>query len=165
MRAPTIALLLSIPAVLAAEDAAPPSVSDLAWLAGSWCAESDTATAEEHWVAPHGGVLLGLHRDVRAGRGAFFEYLRIVEEDGAVVYYASPAGRPATPFRLVELTGEKAVFANPEHDFPQRIIYERDGDQLKATIEGEVGGETRASAWRWKKDACGFLTGDRPVSD
>ncbi len=157
MRTLLIVVLLSLPIAAAAEEAAPPTVADLAWLAGAWCSSSENATAEEYWVAPHGGVVLGLHRDVRAGGRAFFEHLLIVEEDGALVYYASPAGRPATPFTLIEAGERRAVFANPEHDYPQRIIYERDGDQLTATIEGDVAGETRASGWRWRKDACGFL--------
>ena len=158
-------LLLSTPSLLVAEEAAPASVADLAWLTGSWCSESADATAEEHWIEPHGGVMLGLNRGVRSAGGVFFEYLRIVEEKGAVVYYASPAGRAATPFTLVETGDRRAVFANPEHDFPQRIIYESTGDELIATIEGEVGGETRSSSWSWKRDACGFLDEDPTTSD
>ena len=157
--------LFSTASLSTAEEAAPASAADLAWLTGSWCSESADATAEEHWIEPHGGVLLGLNRSVRAAGGVFFEYLRIVEEEGAVVYYASPAGRPATPFTLVESGDRRAVFANPEHDFPQRIIYESTGDELVATIEGDVGGETRLSSWRWKKDACGFLDKDPATSD
>lgn len=165
MRTLLIVLLLTTPLPAAGEEAAPASVADLGWLAGAWCGESDKATAEEHWIAPHGGVILGVHRDVREGRGTFFEYLRIVDEDGAVVYYASPAGRAATPFTLVESGERRAVFANPEHDYPQRIIYESTGEELTATIEGDVGGETRSSGWRWKKDACGFLDEREPASD
>lgn len=149
----------------AAEEAGTASVADLAWLTGSWCSESADATAEEHWIEPHGGVILGLNRSVRAAGGVFFEYLRIVEEEGAVVYYASPVGRAATPFTLVESGDRRAVFANPEHDFPQRIIYESTGEELIATIEGEVGGETRSSTWSWKRDACGFLEEDPPPPD
>lgn len=41
-----------------------------------------------------------------------------------IVYLASPGGRcPATLFRLETLKGEYVVFANPAHDFPQRIEY------------------------------------------
>lgn len=159
----SVAVLLATSA-LAHHDATG-GVEQLAWLAGSWCGASETATAEEHWLAPHGGVLLGVHRDVRQGRPAFFEFLRIAEEDGEIFYHASPDGREATAFRLVEIAGRRAVFANPEHDYPQRIIYESSGDELTATIEGEVDGETRSSAWRWQKDACGFLAAESADGD
>jgi hypothetical protein len=38
----------------------------------------------------------------------------------------------------------RVVFANAENDFPSRIVYERDGDALKARIEGEIGGQAAA---------------------
>ena len=51
-------------------------------------------------------------------------YLRIVERDGGLVYIAQPGGNPPTEFVLTELDKKRAVFVNPRHDFPQRIIYE-----------------------------------------
>ena len=44
------------------------------------------------------------------------------------------AGRPTAAH-------ERIVFENAEHDFPQRIVYRRDGDRLHASIEGEEGYE------------------------
>ena len=62
-------------------------------------------------------------------------------------------GRAPTAFRLVEVSGQRAVFENPGHDFPQRIIYRREGDTLHARIEGNQNGELRYSEWQWKKKA------------
>ena len=53
-----------------------------------------------------------------------FEYLRIVERDGGLVYVAQPGGRPPTEFVLTELDNQRAVFVNPRHSYPQRIVYE-----------------------------------------
>ena len=53
-----------------------------------------------------------------------FEYLRIVERDGGLVYVAQPGGRSPTEFMLTELDKKRAVFVNPRHDYPQRIVYE-----------------------------------------
>jgi hypothetical protein len=44
----------------------------------------------------------------------------------------------------------EAVFENPGHDFPQRIIYRREGDSLIARIEGEVDGRRRSAQWEWR---------------
>jgi hypothetical protein len=125
-------------------------LSELAWLAGSWEGEAEGGTMEEHWTEPRGGIMLGLHRAIGPKGSAFFEFLRIAETDDGIVYFASPLGRPPTPFPLVEVSGTRAAFRNPEHDFPQRIVYELDpSGALIARVEGIVDGEPRSSEWRW----------------
>jgi hypothetical protein len=39
------------------------------------------------------------------------------------------------------------VFENEAHDFPQRVIYRREGDRLLARIEGKIGGKERSADW------------------
>jgi hypothetical protein len=126
-------------------------VSALAWLTGHWRGGQDGLEMEEVWTAPAGGMLLGLHRDVKGGRSVSWEFLRIEQTQDGPVYLASPRGRPATPFKLVESGERRAVFANPQHDFPQRILYwiEADG-ALHARVEGAAG---KALEWRWEKAA------------
>lgn len=69
------------------------------------------------------------------------------------MYLASPKGRqPATPFKMIEMAANKVVFENPEHDFPQRIIYEREGDTLTARIEGTQNGEPHHQQWSWQRE-------------
>ncbi len=68
--------------------------------------------------------MLGVSRTVKADRMTSFEYLRIVERDGGLVYVAQPGGRTATEFVLTEYDKQRAVFVNPRHDYPQRIVYE-----------------------------------------
>jgi hypothetical protein len=65
-----------------------------------------------------------------------FEFLRIVEKEGGLVYIAQPGGRPPTEFVLTELGGRSAAFENPSHDFPERIEYKLSGETLTATISG-----------------------------
>jgi hypothetical protein len=126
-------------------------IADLAWLSGSWAGEDGDLEMEEHWTAPKGGSMLGLHRDVAGGRTVLFEFLRIEEGPDGIVYLASPRGRPPTPFRLTEAGPRSAVFENPEHDFPRRIRYwiEPDGS-LAARVEGKEGGSEAPQEWRWR---------------
>jgi hypothetical protein len=82
-----------------------------------------------------------------------FEYLRIVERDGALVYIAQPGGAKGTEFTLTELTTEngatRAVFDNPRHDYPKRIVYELSAeDGLSATIGFTKGGTPRRFEWK-----------------
>jgi hypothetical protein len=133
-------------------EAAPPDLAELAWLAGSWTGVDQGVEMEEFWQAPKGKSMLGLHRDIAKGRTVSFEFLRIEATAEAITYWGSPEGRPATPFRLVELKGKRVVFENPEHDFPQRIIYWLDGDgALHAKIEGTQGGKNSSMEWSWRR--------------
>ena len=104
---------------------------------------------EEFWTTPGGGIALGLHRDVFPDGTSFFEFLRVVNTERGLAYIASPRGAGTTEFMLVRLDGQSAVFENMEHDFPQRIIYRREGDQLTARVEGQVNATTTASEWVW----------------
>ena len=141
--------LLLCSAALAAQ-ATKPAIADLAWMAGSWTGESGGIQMEEHWTAPKGNSMVGLHRDIGKGRTLLFEFLRIEQQGDHIVYLSMPNGRsPATPFPLKEIAGTRVVFENPKHDFPQRIIYWKDGNDLRARIEGTRNGKTGGEEWRW----------------
>lgn len=138
-------------AVPAAEPGPTPALADLAWMAGCWTGDEEGTVTEECWLAPSGGILLGMHRDVRPSGKSFFEFLRIEAVGDSAVYWGSPSGRPATPFGLVEKGPRRVVFANPAHDFPQRIIYWRTDDGLlHARVEGTVRGTLRQEEWHWR---------------
>jgi hypothetical protein len=135
--------------------AGPEAIAALAWLQGSWSGETGGLQMEEHWTAPSGGALLGMHRDVKNGRMVSFEFLRIDASAEAVTYWASPRSAPPTPFRLKELgPGRRVVFENPEHDFPQRILYwPTDDGALHARVEGPAGAAEKAMEWTWTRSA------------
>ncbi|HSQ60104.1 MAG TPA: DUF6265 family protein [Acidobacteriota bacterium] len=120
-------------------------------MAGCWTGDEGGTVTEECWLAPSGGILLGMHRDVRPSGRSFFEFLRIEAVGDSAVYWGSPSGRPPTPFGLVERGPRRVVFANPAHDFPQRIIYWRTDDGLlHARVEGTVRGTLRQEEWHWR---------------
>jgi hypothetical protein len=125
------------------------SLSKLAWLAGTWVGEEGGVLIQEQWMEPQAGIMLGMHREIRPRQGRSFEFLRIEEEPEGLVYYASPQGRPATPFKIASLERRKVVFENLDHDFPQRILYWIDDEGLlHARVEGE--GEPSLE-WRWRR--------------
>jgi hypothetical protein len=141
MRRLLLCLALTLP--LFAE----PKLDDLAWMTGHWSATIDGWEMEEVWLAPGGGMMPGLHRDAK-GAKAMFEFLRSAQTPEGIVYFAQPGGKPPTPFKLTEVTPTRAVFANPEHDFPKRIIYTLQEKRLCARVEGD--GE-KAQDWCWAK--------------
>jgi Domain of unknown function (DUF6265) len=121
-------------------------IGDISWLAGAWVGtRSSGSSIEECWSPPLGGAMLAVSRTVNtSGKMVAFEYLRIVERDGGLVYIAQPGGAKGTEFTLTELSGTRAVFDNPRHDYPKRIVYEISAEgALSATIGFTKGGTPR----------------------
>jgi hypothetical protein len=64
-------------------------------------------------------------------------------------------GAKPTVFRMITGSDGEVVFENPEHDFPQRIIYRRESaDALFARIEGQEKGVNKAMDFRFKRSKC-----------
>ena len=121
---------------------------DLSWMAGYWLDCSGGREVSETWSDPRAGLLVGHAVTVEQGR-ASFEVSHIGLTPQGFAYVAQPGGAPPTAFAVVEGGPNRAVFANPENDFPTRILYERDGDALKARIEGEIDGQARSMEWNF----------------
>ncbi|MFV1885455.1 MAG: DUF6265 family protein [Balneola sp.] len=144
MKAFIITCLVFISTSLSAQ-----TLSDLKWMNGYWTNQQNGNSSEELWSTASGGMMMGMNRGVYANGISSFEFIRIVESEGKVIYLASPGGQTPTPFTLTKVTGKKAVFENMENDFPQRIIYSRDGDELTARIEDSSG--EKGMQWTWTK--------------
>jgi hypothetical protein len=136
---PLVILLALTPLLAQQSGEKKTTVADLAWISGAWVLESGPRRIEEHWTAPASNAILGMSRTLRGSRMVAFEFLRIVERPDGIYYVAQPGGRPATDFKLTRFDGSTAVFENPQHDFPKRILYTRnpDGSLTARTDAGE----------------------------
>ena len=126
-----------------------------AWLTGCWELTRGNLIIEEQWMAPRAGSMLGMSRTTRGAETIGFELVVVKVLDGHLVYEAHPSNQPSAAFRLTEATDSMVVFANPEHDFPQRISYERFGpDSLRAWIDGTIDGTARTVTFRYARTQC-----------
>ena len=118
--------------------AAKPTLQDFTWLAGHWRIEQADRLVDEHWMAPSGGLMMGMARFVQAGKVLEYEFTLLRQEaNGDIVYIASPSKQAETAFKLTSLRNGQAVFENPQHDFPTKIVYGLQADgSLLAAIEG-----------------------------
>jgi hypothetical protein len=129
--------------------------SVLSWMAGCWRQESPGRLVEEMWMPPAGGGMLGMSRTVTKGRIADHEFLRIVVQDGRLVYIAKPARQPEATFTATTAGPREVIFENLEHDFPQRVIYRLQADgNLAARIEGTEKGQPRGIDFPMRRAAC-----------
>ncbi len=129
-------------------------LASLSWMNGCWVSETETSRSDHWWMPGHGGTMIGIQRDVANDTTQFVEFVQINERDGRIVYDVSPSGQTRTEFALIEQGAQRVVFEKPDHDYPQRIMYESEGDVLTARIEGNVDGEFRSSEWRWQRAEC-----------
>lgn len=146
--------MITVPGMLLLMLLSPPSarveLESLSWISGEWASSDGGARSEELWTTPAGGVMLGLHRDVRPSGRAFFEYLRIEERDGTLFYVAAPGGTASTEFELDSSGDSRVSFVNELHDWPKRITYWRDGQRLCARASGLSSSE-QSQEWCWDR--------------
>jgi hypothetical protein len=146
------AAIAVVSAAPSAQERRPPAratISDVAWLAHAWTGDAPGVLLEERWTTPAGGAMLAVSRTVKDGRLTAFEFLRIVERDGGLVYIAQPGGRPPTEFVLTAVSAQSATFENPAHDFPKMIRYAIRNDGL---LEARVSdGAARGQSFLFKR--------------
>ena len=133
-------------------------IDRLAFIAGCWTLTRPNGTKiEEQWLAPAGGAMLGVSRSVRDGKLREYEFVRILPAaDGKLQFVAIPSGQAESAFPVKEIGDNTVTFENPQHDFPQRILYRLvDKDTLVAQIEGSVGGQARSADFPYKRCARG----------
>ena len=118
-----------------------PTLADLSWISGDWqTAPGGRRQIEEHWTAVAGGSMMGVSRTVAGEKTVEFEYLRIEQRADGIYYVAHPKARcPGTDFKLTSASASEAIFENPQHDFPKRIIYRKTADGLTASIDAGEG--------------------------
>ena len=135
--------------------AAASALDRVVWLQGCWEMASAGRTIEEHWTAPRGGVMLETGRTVRDGRLLEYEFVVLREDGDRLAYEAHPSGQPPAVFQARDLSDSRVVFENPEHDFPQRVGYERrDADTLAAWIDGTANGKARRVDFLYRRVTC-----------
>lgn len=151
------------PAGVPAQEA--PKLADLAFMTGCWngdfrARDGRTGTIEEHYTSTSENVMLGTTRYLLDGRAIQFELTTILADSAGVTFLPYPRGR-ASPDGFLFTTADRnesgttmrAVFEAPEHDFPKRIIYRREGDRLFARADGGEGSD-QVQEWTMAAAPC-----------
>jgi uncharacterized protein DUF6265 len=140
--------------------AAPPArVESLRWMTGCWEQKGARATVEEHWTRPAGGAMIGIGRTIRhaltGDTTTSYEFTRIIERSGKLVFVAQPSGQTPADFTEESLSDSSVTFSNPAHDYPQSVSYARRGsDSLYARTDGNIGGKNRRIEFAYARRSC-----------
>ncbi len=131
------------------------TIDQVSWFAGCWERARGSLVTEERWGAPRGGMMVGTSQTVRGRETVEYEFLRVFERDGRLVYEAHPSGQAMNRFASVVVTDSTVMFTDPQHDFPQEIAYRRAGpDSLIAGVSGVRGEETRSIEFAFARVSC-----------
>jgi len=150
--------LIAITAFAAASCASAEVPRSPTWISGYWLSCSEGMQVVESWIDAGTGTLLGANLTQAGETG--FEFLRVSPNAaGGYSYFAAPGGGPATEFRMTSNDGARVVFENAGNDFPQKIIYQREEDTLRAHIEGEIDGELQGMSWSFSLESANAACG------
>lgn len=111
----------------------------LDWLNGDWINNNPRpgTNGNEKWSKVSDVEWKGLGTTMKGSNIIFQEKLRLIMKDGFIYYVADvKENKEPVYFKFTELTDNMFSCENPEHDFPKKITYQRDGNRLKATISG-----------------------------
>ncbi len=121
-------------------------------IAGLWQTEGNMLYYE-HWAPRNDSVLEGRGFSLNGSDTLFSEKLKIETSKGAMTYFAQVSDQnkgAAIPFPLVKQTKNSWIFENPQHDYPNRIIYTLLNDStLDARIENIRG--KKAKTFHFKR--------------
>lgn len=141
---------LAIAALLLAPFAGAAQETPFDWLAGEWRQERGDAWTTEHWQRAADGTMAGQGNSGRGHAVGESETMTIALDGFVAVFTARPTGAQApTQFRETARGVQDVTFENPGHDYPQRIRYWREGDELLAEISLKDG--SRAMRWRYRR--------------
>jgi hypothetical protein len=128
-----------------------PALAPLAaWWQGAWSPHD--SQGYEFWVGA-GGAFWGININGAMHRTTW--EVMVVDDgegkgapDGQLRLIAMPGGARPTEFRATDVTADAVTFANPSHDAPKQIRYQKRLDELIATLDD--GKDLRWVSTPWK---------------
>lgn len=108
-----------------------------AFLKGTW--KRANKNSYEQWSVTENGQLKGVSFRMKDGLPEITEYMDLVKEGDAVFLVATvPSQNQGKGIRFrLKAEGQRYIFENPAHDFPQKIVYEYlHEDSVKISLSG-----------------------------
>ena len=111
----------------------------LEWLQGTWIRTNAKPgqSGNETWLRVSASELQGSAFTLKGQDTLFTEKLKLVVK-GNNIYYVADVSENKGPvdFKFTGISENGFTCENPEHDFPKKISYQKEGNKLKATISG-----------------------------
>lgn len=125
------------------------------WLVGEWGNTSEEGVLTETWTAANDSTFDGKTYFITGKDTAFTETIQLMEKNNELHYMPTISdqneGKQVT-FLMTSATENQLVFENKEHDFPQKITYNKiTNDSIVAEISGMKEGKETKESYPMKK--------------
>ncbi len=111
---------------------------EVSFLEGKWISESEETTSIETWKKISENTYEGSSELTASGHVLFTENIKIVKNNETIQYIVFIKTQDPVVFNLIFASDSKLKFSNTSNDFPQSIIYEKQGDQkIIVTLKGK----------------------------
>ncbi|MDV6170381.1 DUF6265 family protein [Flavobacterium sp. DG1-102-2] len=125
------------------------------WFIGNWQNTTDEPNFGETWKQANDSVLKSKAYFVKNGQISYYEFVTLVESAGKLNYIVTVPNQnegEAVSFEMTSANENQLVFENPKHDFPNKIIYNKVGnDSLVAEISGMQDGKPTTQKFAMRK--------------
>ena len=122
-------------------------------LSGLWKMDSKRGTIYEEWQVRSDSHLSGRSYKLNNNDTMVLENVIITLKGNDIVYTPvvhDQNNQQPVPFKLISCSGNRYVFENKGHDYPQRVIYELVSmNDLRARIEGNKNGKDMGSDFNY----------------
>lgn len=128
-------------------------ISSFEWMEGKWVGKYDTVPIFEQWKPREGKIMKG-RGGVLSGKDTVFSEMISIEQRGSDLFYIAIVGHNRQPaeFKFTGYKNDTAVFENPAHDFPQRVLYYKKPDgSVYAAVDGKYKGKYVKEEFDYKK--------------
>jgi uncharacterized protein DUF6265 len=122
---------------------------------GTWVTKTKKGFIGERWKKISGTELRSRGFEVTGNDTAMTEEVQLVKKNGQVYYtpvVKNENGGKPVPFKLTAVAGNRFTFSNPEHDYPQTIVYDFiTDDSLHAWVDGKENGKPLRIDYNYKR--------------
>jgi hypothetical protein len=117
-------------------------LADAKWLLGRWEQTTPKRTIYEIWTSNSDSTYSGKSYLLKEKDTIVLETVSLLQKEGVLFYIPTVTNQNNSmpvSFKLTFTSGNKLVFENPGHDFPQKITYTLiSSDSLMAEISGTL---------------------------
>ena len=125
------------------------------WLLGRWEHNSAEGNMSETWKQTNDSLMEAAAFVVVGSDTVFSETVKLAQQNGHLSYTVSVPGQnneKPVSFGLTKSNDNQLVFENPKHDYPNKIIYRKFGnDSIVAEIFGVRNGKAASEQFPMKR--------------
>lgn len=112
----------------------------VSWLEGTWVRTNlkPGRTGSENWKKLSPAEWQGVGCTLKEKDTVFVERMKLVIYDNTPAFVADvPENKDLVYFKFTATTDHSFTCENHAHDYPKKIVYDRQGNNLKVTISGD----------------------------